>query len=115
MRNYQKLDIWKLGIELVKEVYVLTNEFPRDERFGLISQLKRSAVSVPSNIAEGYGRGSDKEFCRFLHIARGSLYEVETQIIIASELGFIDDAKKVEALTQHVYAKLHNLTKKLNK
>jgi len=74
MRNYRNLEVWKLGILLVKEIYALSNNFPNDEKFGLSSQIKRAAVSIPSNIAEGYGRGSDKDFRRFLLIARGSLY-----------------------------------------
>ena len=114
MRNYRNLEVWKLGLALVKAIYAVCGAMPDNEKFGLISQLKRAAVSIPSNIAEGYGRGSDKEFKRFLLIARGSLYEVETQIIIAIELGYINENNSVEELTQHLYAKLNNLLNSLN-
>lgn len=80
--------IWKKGIELVKQVYLLTGSFPAEERFGLISQLRRAAVSVPSNMAEGQARKSSAEFVQFLSIAQGSLAELETQLIISCELGF---------------------------
>lgn len=113
MRLYQKLEIWQLGVELVKHVYVITNSLPDEEKFGLTSQLRRSAVSIPSNIAEGYGRGSDKDFRRFLLIARGSLYELETQLIIASELNFIKRSDDIGSLIQHLFAKLNNLSNKL--
>ena len=75
--------------ELVKSVYILTNSFPKDEQFSLTSQVRRCAVSVPSNVAEGCGRQSNKETIHFLHIARGSLFELETQLILANDLGYI--------------------------
>jgi len=90
MRNFRKLDIWKNGIELVKQVYILSENLPLEEKFGLRSQITRAAVSVPSNIAEGCSRNSEIEFKRFLEIAIGSLFEVETQLIISKELGFIE-------------------------
>ena len=80
MKSYTDLDVWKKSRELVKEIYVLTKAFPKDEMYGLSSQIKRSAVSVPSNIAEGYGRNHTKDTLQFLFIARGSLYELETQL-----------------------------------
>ncbi|MFD2724853.1 four helix bundle protein [Hyunsoonleella rubra] len=83
MRDFRKLDIWKNGIELVKQVYQLSDKLPSDEKFGLRSQLTRASVSVPSNIAEGRSRNSEVEFKRFLEIAMGSLFEIETQLIIA--------------------------------
>ena len=89
MRDFKKLDIWKNGIELVKQVYQLSEKLPSDEKFGLKSQIIRAVVSVPSNIAEGCSRNSEVEFKRFLEIAMGSLFEVETQLIIAQELEFI--------------------------
>ena len=91
MRNFRTLEIWKNGIELVKQVYVLSQQLPSEEKFGLKSQITRAAVSIPSNIAEGCSRNSDKEFKRFLEIAMGSLFEVETQLIISQELGFIPE------------------------
>ncbi len=89
MHRYKELDVWKKAIELTKVVYRLCQQFPEDEKFGLVSQLKRATVSVASNIAEGAGRNSDKEFNQFLGISIGSLHEVETQMIIACELEFI--------------------------
>lgn len=89
MRDFKKLEIWKNGIEIVKHVYQLSNKLPSEEKFGLKSQITRAAVSVPSNIAEGCSRNSEVEFKRFLEIAIGSLFEVETQLIITQELKFI--------------------------
>ena len=91
MRNFRTLEIWKNGIELVKQVYVLSQQLPSEEKFGLRSQITRAAVSIPSNIAEGCSRNSDIEFKRFLEIAMGSLFEVETQLIISQELEFIPE------------------------
>ena len=83
MTSYQKLEVWKQSMQLVKEVYVLTKKYPKEELFALTSQTKRAAVSVPSNIAEGMGRNYKKDTIQFLHIARGSLYELETLLNIA--------------------------------
>tara|TARA_R110002049_G_scaffold21057_5_gene77538 strand:- start:5254 stop:5610 length:357 start_codon:yes stop_codon:yes gene_type:complete len=91
MRSFRKLEIWKNGIELVKQVYLLSENLPSEEKFGLRSQITRASVSIPSNIAEGCSRNSDVEFKRFLEIAMGSLFEVETQLIISQELGFIPE------------------------
>ncbi len=89
--SYRKLVVWQKSMKWVKMIYVLTQQFPNDERFGLTNQLRRAAVSVPSNIAEGQGRISPKEFLRFLAIANGSRQEAETQPIIASELGYLNE------------------------
>lgn len=89
MHKYKDLKVWQKSIELVVEVYKATAEYPKDERFGLISQTQRSAVSIPSNIAEGAGRNHDKEFVQFLAISNGSSYELETQILVAERLGFM--------------------------
>jgi len=91
MHNFRKLDIWLKSMDLVVEIYQLTNTFPNNEKFGLSSQMNRSAVSIPSNIAEGSSRSSNKDFSRFLEIAVGSAYEVETQLLIASDLGFVNN------------------------
>jgi four helix bundle protein len=96
IRNYRDLNAWQSAMELVVQVYSLTKELPDDERFGLTSQLRRAAVSVPSNIAEGQGRDSDREFARFLSIAHGSVREVETQLLICDRLGYIE-SKRVNA------------------
>ena len=89
--SYKDLLIWKKGIVLVVKVYQLTKAFPTEELYALTSQIKRASVSIPSNIAEGYGRNTDKSFSHFIDISRGSLCELETQLIIAKELGFVVD------------------------
>jgi four helix bundle protein len=90
MAGYRDLKVWELGVDLALEVYRLTANFPKSEQYGLTSQLRRAAVSIPSNIAEGHARKTQPEFHRYLHIAKGSLAELETQLIIAKELGFAD-------------------------
>ena len=89
IRSYKDLLIWKKGVEIVKKVYASCKKFPKEEIFGLQTQIKRAAVSIPSNIAEGYGRNYTQNYIQFLKIARGSLFELETQIIISKELNFI--------------------------
>jgi len=89
-RTHHDLEVWQAGIKLVSEVYEITEAFPKQERFGLAQQIRRCAVSVPSNIAEGSARLSDREFLHFLGVARGSLSELETQLIIAKELGYLN-------------------------
>lgn len=89
MSNHKELEAWKKAIEFVSEIYELTKNFPKEEIYGLTSQIRRSAVSIPSNIAEGSARQSDKEFIQFLYIAIGSLVELETQLIIAQNLSYI--------------------------
>ena len=87
MRTHKDLDAWKLSIEFVTEVYKITKAFPKEELFGLSSQLRRAAVSIPSNIAEGAARQTTKEFIQFLHVALGSQQEVDTQLLVAKILG----------------------------
>ena len=99
MKKFKGLKIWQEGIEIVTNVYQLTSGFPEDEKFGLVSQIRRSAVSIPSNIAEGYGRNSDSELSRFLNISRGSSYELETQLIISFNLGYIS-SEQLEIITR---------------
>jgi len=91
MKTYKDLVIWQKAIDLVTEVYRVTARFPKEELYGLTSQIRRSAVSVPSNIAEGYGRKSTNDYIRFLQISMGSLYELQTQLQIARNLTFIGD------------------------
>ncbi|WP_345988718.1 four helix bundle protein [Chryseobacterium sp. Chry.R1] len=88
--NFKNLNIWKLAIELANDVYILTDIFPKSEEFGLKSQIRRCSVSVPSNIAEGSSRSSNKDFNRFLEMSLGSLYELQTQIIISSNRSYFD-------------------------
>lgn len=90
MHNFRKLVIWTRSIDLVTRIYQLTNTFPSHERFGLISQMQRAAVSIPTNIAEGSAKTSNKDFARFLEISIGSLLELETEITIALNLKYID-------------------------
>jgi four helix bundle protein len=91
MRNYQTLDAWKSAMELVKNVYLLTKTYPKEELYALSSQTKRASVSIPPNIAEGMGRQYKKDTIHFLHIARGSIYELETVLNIAVMVEIIDD------------------------
>jgi len=88
MKTHKDLDVWKKSIDLVAYIYELTSKFPKSEQFGLSDQMRRAAISIPSNIAEGAARQSEREFCQFLHIALGSLAELETQAIIAQRLGY---------------------------
>ena len=87
--DHKDLDVWKKSMDLVVLIYDLTSKFPSDERFGLVSQMRRAAVSVPSNIAEGAARKSDKEFLQFISIALGSLSELETQYLLAIRLNMV--------------------------
>ena len=112
---YKDLEVWKKSIELVKEVYILTQNFPQNEQFGLTSQIKRAAVSVPSNIAEGTARYSNKETSRFVDVAIGSLAEVDTQLVIAKEIGFISDTNNISELLKQVNALLLGFKKYLDK
>jgi four helix bundle protein len=98
IKDYKELEIWKKGIEIVREVYRMTDKFPDKELYGLTSQMRRSAISIPSNIAEGFRRQSSKEFKQFLNIALGSLAELETQLIIAKELSYLKEADSDKTL-----------------
>lgn len=115
MRNFRTLNIWKDGINLVKKVYGLSSLLPEEEKFGLKSQICRAVISVPSNIAEGSSRNSEMEYKRFLEIAIGSLFEIETQLIIIQELCFIPEEKINEVLEMvHTEQKMiNNLITKL--
>ena len=108
MRTHKDLDIWKMSIELVKDIYEITEKFPNSEQFGLVSQLRKASVSIPSNIAEGSARNSDKEFIQFCYISLGSLSEVETQIIISNELNFI-----TKNMSNKILTKIETIRKKL--
>jgi four helix bundle protein len=115
MNSYRDLIVWQKSMNVVTLVYKLVKQFPDDEKFGLVSQIKRSSVSVPSNIAEGYGRNYTKDYIRFLNIARGSLYEMQTQLQVALNLGFIveEDLNKINALSLEVEKMLNSLINKL--
>ena len=116
IRDFRDLHVWQKSMDFVESVYRHTASFPDDERFGLSSQLRRAAVSIPSNIAEGQGRGSDKEFLRFLNIARGSRNEAVTQILLANRLNYLDEKQKSElqALADEVGRLINGLAKRLS-
>ena len=90
MENYKELIVWKRAMELVAAAYQVAAKLPREEMFALADQMRRSSVSIPSNIAEGYGRNSTKDYARFLSIARGSRYELETQLLLCVQLGYVN-------------------------
>lgn len=92
LKNYKELKVWQKAYKLCLEVYRVSSGFPKDERFGLTSQIRKSAVSVPSNIAEGYGRKTKPDYIKFLYIAYGSICELETQIMLSGDLNYIDKA-----------------------
>lgn len=113
MHNFKELKVWKAGIELCKIVFELTKGFPGEEKFGLTSQMTRCAVSIPSNIAEGCGRKSNKELYQFLNIALGSSFELETQVIIAREFNYIttEKAEYICALIIEIQKMINGLQK----
>ena len=92
MHRYKDLKFWQLSRSFCKEIYNITHHFPEEEKFGLVSQLRRTIISVPSNIAEGAGRNTNKDFSRFLQISLGSCYEIETQLILSFDLGFVNQS-----------------------
>jgi four helix bundle protein len=117
IRSYQDLAIWKKAMELVVQVYHLTRHFPREEMHGLTSQMRRAAVSIPTNIAEGWGRGSRKEYIQFLRIARGSLLELETLLAISRSLRYLnqEDMQTTLALVEEISRMLSGLIASLKK
>ncbi len=100
MHQFKELLIWQKSRNFCSEIYSVTSTFPNEEKFGITNQLRRASVSIPSNIAEGSSRNSNKDFSRFLEIAIGSAYEIETQLLIASDLGFIKTEKLVLIINQ---------------
>ena len=113
MRTHRDLDIWREGIDLVTKIYKITSDFPKDEMYGLMSQMRRAAISFPSNIAEGAARNSIAEYIRFIYIALGSLSELETQVIIAKNLGYISDIDTLLNEIETLGKKTHSLIKYL--
>jgi len=110
---YENLKVWQESMELVEIIYQLTSTFPDEEKFSLVSQIRRSAISIPSNIAEGKGRNSDKEFKQFLFIARGSLFELRTQLEIARRLNYITSNKKLKNKIIAIESMLNSFINKL--
>ncbi len=109
MRNFRELSIWQRSFDLVKGVYQFTEDLPASEKFGLTSQIRRSAVSVPSNIAEGCGRNTNKELIRFLDISLGSAFELETQLLLCQSLELAESQKVDELINE-----LHQIQKMIN-
>ena len=109
--NFRKLQLWKSSMNLTTEIYKLTRNFPESERYGLSSQMQRASVSIPSNIAEGFGRESTKEFLRFLYTARGSLMELSTQLEICNNLGYLpeEEHSSIQRLADEVNRLLNGL------
>jgi len=116
MKTYRDLLVWQKSMALVTEVYRMSKSLPKDETYGLASQIRRSAVSIPSNIAEGYGRHSTSDYVRFLHIATGCLYELQTQLEISLNLRYLKktDFDKLYESYREIERMLSSLTKKLN-
>lgn len=116
MHRYKELHVWQKAIDLAVEVYRITEKLPADEKYGLISQMNKSAVSIPSNIAEGAGRNGKKEFDNFLGIALGSSFELDTQIIISNKLEYINDLdfQNLESELEHLQNMIVKLKKSLN-
>lgn len=114
-RNYRELIVWQDAIKIAKQVYELTGKFPKQETYALADKIRRAAVSVPSNIAEGQARKSPGDFKRFLHIALGSLAEVDTQLVLAQEFGYLDKEdiepmdEKIQDLRKKLYALINSL------
>ncbi|MDR3226668.1 MAG: four helix bundle protein [Prevotellaceae bacterium] len=117
MHNFKELLVWQKSMELVKDVYLFTKKFPKDELFGLTQQIRRAVISIPSNIAEGAGRTTDADFSHFIDIALGSAYEVETQLYISLDLEYIfhDDFKNIIEKIQSIEKMIYNLKKSYQK
>jgi len=113
VKSFRELEVWKKAMDLTDRVYDLLSDFPKEERFALGDQLRRAVVSIPSNIAEGFGRETHKEFAHFLAIARGSLYEVDTQIEIALRRGYVDDVQSVVETMNEISKMLASLSRRL--
>ena len=120
METHKDLRVWQQGIEMVTSIYMMTKAFPKDEVFGLVSQMRRAAVSVPSNIAEGYARGTDREKLHFLRISSGSMSEIETQLMLSLNLGYISQevydelSERVTSVWKQLNALISSLKKRLN-
>jgi len=116
MTTHKDLNVWKKSMNLVILIYKLTGQFPKEELFGLSSQMRRAAVSIPSNIAEGHGINSEKELIRFLYIALGSASELETQLLLSNKLGFLEDESfnKLNQINNEVVKMLVSLIRSKN-
>jgi len=117
LKNYKELQVWQKAYQFCLNLYKLTKTFPQEERFGIVSQMRRAALSIPSNIAEGYGRKTTKEYVYSLHIAYGSLCELETQILLSGDLGYISVDHTINLQTDlgEIERMLKSLIKSLEK
>ena len=117
MKTYRDLMVWQKAMQMVTDIYQLTGDFPKNELYGLTSQIRRCAISIPSNIAEGYGRNSTDDYLRFLNISRASLYELQTQLEISFNLNFLvkADFEKIYELTREIERMLSSLIIKINR
>ena len=113
--THKDLEVWKKSMDLVEDIYKLMKQLPESEKYGLISQIKRSSISIPSNIAEGAGRASTKEFIRYLDIATGSLSELETQLLLVQRLGFSNYNESLEEQLNSIGKMLYGLKLSLKK
>ena len=115
IKSYADLVVWQKSMVLVKKTYLLMKNLPKEETYALSDQIRRAVVSIPSNIAEGQGRNSSKDFVHFLSISLGSVYEIQTQFIICRELGYLsnDDVSEVLAMTDEITKMLHSLMKSI--
>jgi len=117
MHDFKKLKVWQKARQLVKDIYEVTKNFPKEENYGLTSQIRRCVISVPSNIAEGCGRSKKNDICRFLDIAQGSCFELETQVILSFDLDYIseDDVKVLWNKIDEVQKMIDGFSKSLKK
>jgi len=115
MKSYKDLQVWKISMDFVIEVYKLTDKFPSSELYGLTNQIRRSSVSIPSNMAEGSGRKNTKEYIQFLYISKGSLLELETQLEISNRLGYIKDIEYLNGRIKYMRTMLVNLIHSLER
>lgn len=116
MKDHKDLDVWKQSMFLAEQIYALTKDFPSDEKYSLVSQMKRAVVSIPSNIAEGAGRKGNKEFVQFMYIAMGSLSELETQILLSQRLKFVISVDnyldQIEKIKQMLFGLIRYISKR---
>jgi four helix bundle protein len=117
MKTYRDLIVWQKAMQMVTCIYQLTGDFPKNELYGLTSQIRRCAISIPSNIAEGYGRNSTDDYLRFLNISQASLYELQTQLEISANLNFLEkvDFEKIYEATREIERMLSSLIMKINR
>lgn len=115
IKNHKDLEVYKIAMEFVVHIYKITDKFPKEEKFGLTSQVRRAAISIPSNIAEGAARKNTKEFIQFLYYSLGSAAEIETQIEISKKLNFLNDIENIEKMLKSIINMITGLIKSLKR